>query len=158
MRGTLRSECVSKDSPRQSTTCRRKILLRGRGRCGAVVRIWITPTSRYPVPARTNLHKIGEYPGPSQHLRPSAVVVDGTFFVHGTSNCGENKKGSPPCLGPSRPVCGMVSHRAINFSAHDMQMLNTTAAAVPSGMGPEMLERMERQNRTLTAYTFPQNR
>ena len=34
----------------------------------------------------------------------------------------------PPCLGPSRMIRGTVSHRAMNFSAHDMQMLNTTAA------------------------------
>ncbi len=32
-RGTLRSECVSRDPARQSTTCRRRILLRGGGRC-----------------------------------------------------------------------------------------------------------------------------
>jgi hypothetical protein len=46
----------------------------------------------------------------------------------------------------------------MNFSAHDMQMLNTTAAAIRSGMGAEMLEPMECQNRPLVAYTFPQNR
>jgi len=37
-----------------------------------------------------------------------------------------------------------------------MRMLNT-AAAIRSGMGPEMLEPMERQNRPLVAYIFPQN-
>jgi len=33
MRGSLRSECVSKDSARQSTTCRRGTIHRGRGLC-----------------------------------------------------------------------------------------------------------------------------
>jgi hypothetical protein len=92
-RGTLRSECVSKDSARQSTTCRREIIHRGRGRCGAVGGIWLAMASRYPCSARVCVRKIEEYPGPSQHFRPSAVVVDASFFVHAARNCGYYNKG-----------------------------------------------------------------
>lgn len=71
------------------------------GGAGAVVGIWSTPTSRYPVSVRLIVHKIGEYPGPSQHLRPSAVVVDCSFFVHATHNCGYyNKRQGPEMSEP----------------------------------------------------------
>ena len=43
---------------------------------------------RYPESARARVRKIGEYPGPSQHLRQPAVVVDASFFVHAAHNCG----------------------------------------------------------------------
>ena len=57
-----------------------------------MVKIWLTPASRYPVPARVCVRKIGEYPGPSQHFRPSAMVVDASFFVRAAHNCGDNNK------------------------------------------------------------------
>ena len=64
---------------------------------------------RYLRSARLNVRKIGEYLGPIQHWTQPA---------------------GPHVWVLPRPIRGTVSHRAMNFSAHDMRMLNTTAAAI----------------------------
>jgi hypothetical protein len=83
------------------------VFLGGQG----AVRMSAFRASRYTCSAHTHVRKIqvsakspAGLAGPSQHLRQPAVVVDGTFFVHATHNCGYYNKGQAPMFG-SCPDC-----------------------------------------------------
>ena len=146
-RGTLRSECVSKDSARQSTTCRREIIHRGRGWCGAMGEIWLTHGPRYPVPARARVRKIGEYPGPIQHLRQPAVVVDASFFAHATSIFGDNNKRQFAC------ACEVMAVPN-NAQAHYLTRQFACACEVMVGMGPKCWSRRNAGTALLSRVFF----
>jgi len=134
--------------------------------CSRHTQLWLkTPPTKRDVKGPVNCPDLKGRPpcsGPSStYSRNGVPIVDEFLFPRHANVEHNSSKIGRPIYRPSnpRPSDAILCDRFSGMVGENAESVACGQLALPDwGMGPEMLEPMERQNRPLVAYIFPQNR